>query len=237
MKSIIQEVDIVDLASFNDKNTKDLQIVVNKDFCCTFEVPDNISVSKNCNYYFLSPWKRAENFPGSYRSMFLKVFDPEKMAKFPCCIEFIYNADLSENNRYSGSIFIYDKEGKNVRKSFNITNFSIEPRNISINSILRKLDVPFNKTKSAKSPEESLGLSVISFENDERQCASLEYDYSGRLYFEVLDLSAYKNGDDYFMPLDSPKRNVVVNYVKVTNDNIDVVTRKINDELSKLFSK
>jgi len=77
------------------------------------------------------------------------------------------------------------------------------------------------------------GVSFIDFGEKDGAAASLEYYISGNVYFEVVDFSGLDEMS--IVSLKSPRRDVVVEYTKLAEDNVDEIAAKINAALDKLF--
>ena len=72
-------------------------------------------------------------------------------------------------------------------------------------------------------PFDSFGLSVVGFSIVNSKYSSIEYGADGCLYYEVLDCNDYKDGE--FIPLDSKRREDVISYVKLTDENAESLAK------------
>ena len=81
-------------------------------------------------------------------------------------------------------------------------------------------------------PFDSLGLSVAEFSTVNTKYGSIEYGADGRLYYEVLDCHDYKDGE--FIPLDSERREDVISYVKLTDENAESLAKQIDQSLDRI---
>jgi len=217
--------DITELARLNSQSHK--RVVINDNFVCEFIVPTNIK--DWATYYFFTEWYREENCPRETCYADVIVYEHKSFNKH---IGRIYLSLDKDIDKCSLSLALKNKKAKKWKTMHSVTKYVIEDSIASVKKFLKL--IKFKPKYKVKEPYDCYGLSICQFKNHKKHSAHIEFGIDGRLYYEIIDETNYKDGE--LIPLDSELRKDVIAYEKITNDNMQQLADKINESLTRLYS-
>ena len=159
------------------------------------------------------------------------AYDDSRFRKLRNAKVFIcFDPDLGDNGMHSMTLHFEDD---NVKSLVTVVSSVVEEARVQVKEFLKLLD--FKPLHDVSEPYDNLGLTVCVFEKHNGLEPNIEFGMDGKLYYEVLDMNDYEEGS--IIPIDSSCRNDVVNYVRMTADNIKSIADKINASLHKVYNR
>lgn len=197
-------------------------LIVNGRYYCQLEPEDG---------RVFTSLERDENSPSMFQSARVRILDMMLGEKHHDASEGVLwhqvSNDLSASDMFS--LMMHDKSGDAM---VNAVSIEIVDEPCSLDKLLSKMrHKPMHEVKDPIASAE--GVVFADFGEKDGRNASLEYYINGNVYFEIVDFSGVEEMS--IVSLGSPRRTVVVPYVKLTEENASKTAADIDNALDKLF--
>lgn len=201
-------------------------LLLNNRYYCHFVGPKK-ELEPECSYMFFSGFWQDDNCPALVQYADVYVLD----------------VDLEHGHHKSGYGQLYHRFHKDLDEDTftlmlpdgaSVMSTSLELLDVpySLKEILRLAGFSYDFIAKTDEPIESLdGVSVVDIGRFGHRDLSIEYCICGKLYAEAVDFAGIPEGE--VVSIDSPRREVIINMEKVTEDNAAELAARIRKAIDK----